>query len=131
MGAKAGFNYKDDTWKKALPRASGGIDLVFDGAPAASYPNYGRALNPGARVVVYGSTGGMQFAVNAPELFLKNVNIIGSNVGNLEEFKTLCAFVEQQRLEPVIDRSFPLDSAPEALRYLQDGHKLGKVVIAI
>jgi zinc-binding alcohol dehydrogenase/oxidoreductase len=131
MGAKAGFNYKDDAWKKALPRASGGIDLVFDGAPAGSYANYGRALNPGARVVVYGSTGGMQFTVNAPELFLKNVNITGSNVGNLEEFKAMCAFVEQQRLEPVIDRSFPLDSAPEALRYLQDGHKLGKVVIAI
>src|SRR5260370_39908672 len=38
MGAKAGFNYKDDAWKKALPKASGGIDLVFDGAPASSYP---------------------------------------------------------------------------------------------
>jgi zinc-binding alcohol dehydrogenase/oxidoreductase len=131
MGAKAGFNYKDEGWKKALPKASGGIDLVFDGAPASSYPNYGRALNPGARVVVYGSTGGMQFAVNAPELFLKNVSIIGTNVGTLEDFKAMCSFVAQHRLEPVIDRRFTLDSAPEALRYLQDGHKLGKVVIAI
>ena len=60
-------------WRKALPKATGGIDLVFDGAPASSYPNYGRALNMGARVVIYGSTGGVQFPVNAPELFLKNI----------------------------------------------------------
>jgi zinc-binding alcohol dehydrogenase/oxidoreductase len=131
MGAKAGFNYKDEGWKKALPKASGGLDLVFDGAPMTSYPNYGRALNMGARVVVYGSTGGLQFSVNAPELFLKNVSIVGTNVGNLEDFASMCSFVAQHRLEPVIDRTFELDSAPAALQYLQDGHRLGKVVITI
>jgi hypothetical protein len=31
----------------------------------------------------------------------------------------------------VIDHIFTFDSAPEALRYLQDGHKFGKVVITI
>jgi D-arabinose 1-dehydrogenase-like Zn-dependent alcohol dehydrogenase len=69
--------------------------------------------------------------VNAPELFLKNVSIVGTNVGNLEDFSSMCNFVAQHRLEPVIDRTFKLDSAPEALQYLQDGHKLGKVVITI
>ena len=49
----------------------------------------------GARVVIYGSTGGMQFPVNAPELFLKNVTIMGTNVGNLEDFKAMLAFVAQ------------------------------------
>ena len=44
LGAKAGFSYKDESWRKALPKATGGIDVVFDGAPASSYPNYGRAL---------------------------------------------------------------------------------------
>ena len=130
MGAKAGFNYKDDAWKKALTKSSGGIDVVFDGAPASSYPNYSRALNPGARVVIYGSTGGAEFAVNSPGLFPKNVSIIGTNVGNLEDFKALCAFVEQQRR--LSSTNFPATGfGPEALRYLQHGHKLGKVVIAI
>jgi zinc-binding alcohol dehydrogenase/oxidoreductase len=131
LGAKAGFNYKDEGWKKALPKTSGGIDLVFDGAPASSYPNYGRSLAMGARVVVYGSTGGLQFTVNGPELFLKNVSVIGTNVGSLEDFKTMLAFMEKHRLQPVIDHQFSLDAAAEALRYLQDEHKFGKVVIAI
>jgi zinc-binding alcohol dehydrogenase/oxidoreductase len=130
LGAKAGFNYKDGGWRKALPKASGGIDLVLDGAPASSYASYGRALNMGARVVIYGSTGGLQFAVNAPELFLKNVTVIGTNVGTLEEFKAMLAFVSEHRLEPVIERSFSLDQAAEALAFLQEKHRLGKIVIA-
>jgi NADPH:quinone reductase-like Zn-dependent oxidoreductase len=131
LGAKAGFNYKDEGWRKALPKTSGGIDVVFDGAPAASYANYGRALNMGARVVVYGSTGGFSFPVNAPELFLKNVNIMGTNVGNLEDFKAMLAFVNDKQLKPVIDRKFTLAEAKAAMQYLKDAHGFGKVVISI
>jgi zinc-binding alcohol dehydrogenase/oxidoreductase len=131
LGAKAGFNYKDENWRKALPKATGGIDVVFDGAPASSYPNYGRALNMGARVVVYGSTGGVQFPVNGPELFLKNITVIGTNVGSIEDFKAMIAFVEQHRLEPVIERSFTLETSAEALAFLQDGHQMGKIVITL
>jgi zinc-binding alcohol dehydrogenase/oxidoreductase len=131
LGAKAGFNYKDEGWRKALPKTSGGIDVVFDGAPGASYANYGRALNMGARVVVYGSTGGFTFPVNAPELFLKNVNIMGTNVGDLEDFTAMLAFVNEKKLQPVIDRTFDLTQAKEAMQYLKDAHGFGKVVIKI
>ena len=131
LGAKAGFSYKDEGWRKALPKATGGIDVVFDGAPASSYPNYGRALNMGARVVIYGSTGGMQFPVNAPELFLKNVAIMGTNVGNLEDFKAMLAFVAHHRIEPVIEHSFALDAAAQALMFLQEKHQIGKIVITM
>jgi len=129
LGAKAGFNYKDEGWRKALPKAAGGIDVVFDGAPASAYANYGRALSMGGRVVVYGSTGGMQFPVNAPEMFLKNISIIGTNIGNLDEFKSMLSFVTEHRLEPLIERSFALADAAAALKFLQDEHQLGKIVI--
>jgi len=131
LGATAGFNYKTEGWGKALAKASGGIDAVFDGAPASSYPSYGRALTMGARVVVYGSTAGMQFNVNAPELFLKNIRIIGTNVGNLEEFQATISFVEKHKIAPVIDRRFTLDTAKAALSYLEAGHSFGKVVVTI
>jgi NADPH:quinone reductase-like Zn-dependent oxidoreductase len=131
LGAKAGFNYKDEGWRKALPKISGGIDVVFDGAPGTSYVNYGRALNMGARVVVYGSTGGFTFPVNAPELFLKNVNIMGTNVGDLEDFTAMLAFVNEKKLQPVIERKFTLAESKEAMQYLQHAHGFGKVVITI
>ena len=129
LGAEAGINYKDERWGKALQAQSGGIDLVFDGAPGGSYGQYGRSLAMGARVVVYGSTGGMTFPVNAPELFLKNVTIRGSNVGNPDEFAAMIAFVAEHRVTPVVDRVFPFVEAPAALAYLQDDHGFGKVVV--
>lgn len=130
IGASGGINYKSEKWSKPLGAMSGGIDLVFDGAPAGGYANYGRVLNMGARVVVYGSTGGMSFPLNAPELFLKNVTLKGTNVGNLQEFKDMVAFVAEHRIVPVIDRIFPIDAAKDALSYLK-GHEFGKVVITI
>lgn len=131
LGAKGGFNYRDEDWKKALGKTSGGIDVVFDGAPGSGYAAYGRSLKMGARVVVYGSTGGMTFPVNAPELFLKNVRIVGTNVGNRDELIAALAFAESHGIQPVIDRRFPLDEASDALAYLENGHGFGKVVIDI
>ena len=131
LGATAGFNYRDEDWRKALTKASGGIDLVLDGAPAASYGSYGRSLSMGARVVIYGSTSGMTFTVNAPELFLKNIQIMGTNVGNPGEFAAMMAFITERRIEPVIDRCFTIEEAKEALAYLENGHAFGKVVITI
>jgi len=131
LGARAGFNYHDENWRKALAKQSGGIDVVFDGAPAASYPQYARALAMGARVVLYGSTGGMDFTVNAPELFLKNLRLIGTNVGNPAEFAAMVAFVAQRGLTPAIDRRFPLSAAAEALAHLERGHGFGKIIIDV
>ena len=42
---------------------------------------------------------------------------------------TLGAYLEAGRIKPVIDRSFTLDEVPEAIRYLEQGHARGKVVI--
>lgn len=131
LGAKGGINYREPRWGKPLAQMSGGIDVVFDGAPSGGYPNYGRALNMGARVAVYGSTGGANFDVGAPELFLKNVQIVGTNVGNPAEFAAMLRFVEQHGIRPVIDRTFPFAQAKEALEYLQSNHSFGKVVIEI
>lgn len=131
LGARAGFNYRDDQWRKALARQSGGIDVVFDGAPAASYAQYGRALAMGARVVLYGSTGGTDFSVNAPELFLKNLRLIGTNVGNPAEFAAMVACVAERGLTPAIDRHFSLAAAAEALAHLEQGHGFGKIIIDI
>lgn len=130
LGARGGVNYKVEKWGKALADLTGGIDVVIDGAPAG-YASYGRVLNYGARVVMYGSTGGFEFKGNAPELFLKNVRIIGTNVGNLAEFHEMVGFAAQRGIRPVIDKCFPLSAAKDALLALEKDHHLGKIVVTI
>jgi zinc-binding alcohol dehydrogenase/oxidoreductase len=129
LGAKAGFNYKEEGWRKALGQASGGVDIVIDGAPAGAYAGYARSLRMGARVVIYGSTGGAQFQVTAPDVFLRHASILGTAMGDLEDFRAMLGFVAEKRLRPAIDRSFRLAEAPAALLYLEQGHQFGKVTI--
>jgi NADPH:quinone reductase-like Zn-dependent oxidoreductase len=130
LGAKAGFNYKDDGWRKALFQASGGLDIVLDGAPASAFAGYSRSLRMGARVIIYGSTGGAQFQVTGPDLFLRHAYIVGTAMGDPEDFRAMLAFSAEKQLRPVIDRSFRLAQAAEALLYLEQGHQFGKVTIA-
>ena len=127
LGARGGFNYRDSNWRKAV--AAVRLDVVVDGAPAAGYPNYSRALRRGARVVFYGSTAGVDVNINVPELFIKNITITGTNVGNLEEFRAVLDFIGRHAIRPEIDRSFKLDDAVSALKYLETSHGLGKVVV--
>jgi NADPH:quinone reductase-like Zn-dependent oxidoreductase len=52
----------------------------------------------------------------------------GPNEGDLATLKEL---VESGRITPVIDRTYSLSETPDALRYLEEGHARGKVVITV
>lgn len=39
--------------------------------------------------------------------------------------------IEAGKVAPVIDRTYPLSQAPEAIRYLAQGHPRGKVVVIV
>ena len=48
-----------------------------------------------------------------------------------EELLAVTELIEAGKLTPVVDRTYPLAEAAEALRYLEAGHARGKVVIAV
>jgi NADPH:quinone reductase-like Zn-dependent oxidoreductase len=50
---------------------------------------------------------------------------------NKEDLRFLGQLIEAGKLTPVIDRTYPLSETPEAIRYLEDGHARGKVVITV
>jgi NADPH:quinone reductase-like Zn-dependent oxidoreductase len=50
---------------------------------------------------------------------------------NREDLQLLKQFIEDGTLTPVIDRTYPLAQVPEAIRYLEEGHARGKVVISV
>ena len=129
-GAKAGFNYDSATWRKELMEKSGGVDVVFDGAPASGFGEYMRALKLGGRIIVYGSTGAPQFSVTAPELFLKHATICGTAMGDLVDFADMLDFVSARGVKPIIDKAFALEDARDAMMYLDQGRQFGKIVIS-
>lgn len=48
-----------------------------------------------------------------------------------EDLLALKALIEAKTVTPVIDRCYPLSQVPEAIRYLEEGHARGKVVITL
>jgi NADPH:quinone reductase-like Zn-dependent oxidoreductase len=50
---------------------------------------------------------------------------------NKEDLRFLKQLIEAGTLTPVIDRTYPLSEVPEAIRYLEEGHARGKVVITV
>ncbi len=131
MGAKGGLNFNEPEWRKQVMKLTGGVDVVLDGAPSPSFSNYVRSINPGARIVIYGSTAGNEVKFNATDIFLKSASIVGSQVGDPQDFKDMLAFVNTHHIKPVIEQVFPLAEAREALLHLQNSHKFGKVVVKI
>lgn len=131
LGAVGGVVYTQDRWGKVLGKLAGGIDVVVDGAPANSLAQYVRCLNMGARVVLYGSTGGVDAQFSAPELFLRHATVLGTAMGSPADFREMVAFVDKHGVRPVIDQRFPLDQARAALLALESNHGMGKIVVSI
>ena len=50
---------------------------------------------------------------------------------NAEDLGTLRELVQSGKLAPAIERTFSLSEVPAAIRYVEEGHVRGKVVIAV
>ena len=50
---------------------------------------------------------------------------------NQEDLVLLKDLLETGKVVPIIDRRYPLTGVAEALRYLEEGHAQGKIVITV
>jgi NADPH:quinone reductase-like Zn-dependent oxidoreductase len=50
---------------------------------------------------------------------------------NQKDLLVIQELLEAGSVVPVIDRTYPLPEVPEAIRYLEEGHARGKVVITV
>jgi NADPH:quinone reductase-like Zn-dependent oxidoreductase len=53
------------------------------------------------------------------------------SVVRADDLEILRALVEAGKLTPIVDRTFSLAGLPEAIRYLEQGHPRGKVVVKV
>jgi len=111
-------------------------DLIFDAVGNRSAADYKRALNPNGICVVAGFTTMSHILFQV--LFLgawvsmtgsKKIGAMGTVIPNKEDLVFIKELLETGKVVPVIDRRYPLSETAEAIRYLEEGHAQGKVVI--
>jgi len=61
----------------------------------------------------------------------KKMGSMGGAKPNQEDLVYMKKLLEAGKVEPVIDRRYPLSETAEALRYLGEGHAKGKVIITV
>ena len=131
LGAKGGFNYKKEAWSKDAQAATGGFDVVIDGAVGAGFSEVVKACAAGARLCFYGGTAGALTGVSPQIIFYKQLTIMGSTMGSPEEFNLMVAFVNQHHIVPIVDSIYPLEDGNLALQHMDSGQQFGKIVLSI
>jgi NADPH:quinone reductase-like Zn-dependent oxidoreductase len=133
LGADDGVNYSSEDVGKAIraKTAKRGVDLVADSAGGAALDGAVRAHRKGGRIVNAGATAGPKAEIDVRRVFWNQLTIVGSTMGSDSDVSDMLRMVGGMKLRPLVDRTYPLDDAVEALRYLESGEQFGKVVIEI
>jgi len=119
-------------------RAGQQYDLILDIAGSRSLRSCRRVLTANGTLVVVGGPGGRWVSPADRWVKAKVISRFGSQrmlpfLAQItkEDLLVLKELVEEGKLRPVIDRTYPLSEVPEAVRYVEAGHARGKVVITI
>lgn len=108
------------------------VDAVMETVGAATWSHSVNSLNPGGAIVIAGATSGDAPAkAELTKIFFKQLRVIGSTMGTRSELERLAGFVEERRIEPVIDSVRPLAAAREGFARMVDGDVFGKVVFTM
>ncbi len=129
MGAKAGANYKEEGWHKAMVKHYGEMDVIIDSAGGNGFPALVDLLAPGGRIAFYGGGQGNINNLNPQKLFWKQASILGSTMASDGEFTAMVDFVEKHGIVPVVDSVHALEDGKAAFERMADGAQFGKIVV--
>lgn len=136
LGADRVIDYTREDFTRGMQR----FDLILDVAASRSLAACARVLAPDGTLVVIGAAGsGRSFAPIAMRMLgAKLRSRFGHHRMSMfmatsarEDLITLSTLIGSGAVTPVIDRAFTLRDTPAAMRYLEQGHARGKVVITM
>jgi zinc-binding alcohol dehydrogenase/oxidoreductase len=130
MGAVAAVSYKEKGWEKQLAEKAGRPPaLIIDSAGGPDFAALVNGVAAGGRIVSYGATRGPVEKLEMTRVFFKQIDVLGSTMGNDEEFRAMLRLAARERVRPVVDHVFALSQAAEADRRLAQSEQMGKIVL--
>jgi NADPH:quinone reductase-like Zn-dependent oxidoreductase len=133
LGAAAGSNYKQNPdWDKWVRKETGGsgVDIVIEVGGSGTLERSSKAVKSGGFIALIGVLAGVG-SFNPINILMKAIDLRGTFVGSRAMMKSMNAFIAEHRIEPVIDRTFPLADTFAAVKHLESGSHFGKIVVAV
>lgn len=137
FGADHGINYATGTildgvkaiYGKPRVTGGGGVDLAVNFTGGDTMKETQRCVTLGGRIVSCGATAGYDVGIDMRYLWSFEHHMIGSDGWAQSDLVALLDLIAAGKLDPIIDRVFPLEETAEAERLLEDREVVGKVLI--
>jgi len=133
IGADLVLNYRDDPkWSSAIHKLTNkiGVDVVVDNVGAATMKDSLRAVRKGGRIACVGNTSGPLVEIDLRYIFEKQISLIGSSMGNYNDYRTVMRLIFEGKLRPIISEVLPFEKAATAMSTLERGDQFGKMVLS-
>jgi NADPH:quinone reductase-like Zn-dependent oxidoreductase len=134
LGAHDGINYKrEPLWsERVLQLTNGhGADLIVDVGGKDTLDQSVKSLADAGSLSIVGGLSGYDGNVSAWGLLKRSARAQGVFVGSRADYLRMNELIAKKKLHPVIDRVLPLEQFDEALKALQSGSFVGKIVLTL
>jgi NADPH:quinone reductase-like Zn-dependent oxidoreductase len=123
---------KEADWSKSvfIVTEKRGVDVVVDNV-GTTFTQSLRTLRKGGRLLTVGNSGAPRFEIDNRYMFAKHLSIIGSTMGTLDDFKQVMDLIVAGKLQPVLDKTYPLQDAALAQERLWNQENIGKITLEI
>jgi NADPH:quinone reductase-like Zn-dependent oxidoreductase len=122
-----------DRFREDFTRSGKTHDVIFDAVGKLSFRRCRRWLNPGGIYI----TADLGFMYHVPLLMLVT-RFVGNKRARLgvgryrkEDLLLVKKLLDEGKYRPIIDRTYAMDDAVEAARYVETGQKTGNVVLRV
>ena len=132
LGADEGVNYRTTPdWERRVFELTDklGADQVIELGGAGTLQKSLDAVRYGGRISLIGVLTGFEGMVNPWPVIAKSVALQGIYVGSRLQFEQMNRAIQQNEIEPVIDRTFAFAEAQHAFEHMAAGAHFGKIVI--
>src|SRR5213082_1584034 len=137
LGADHVIDYTKEDFAKGAER----YDVILDNVPNHSLSECRRILNPNGKYVMIGGGGPNDSRWIGPFGRVIKTMVVSPFVSqkmgmmmadaNGKDLAVLADMMQSGKLKPVIDKTYKLSEVPAAIRYLEEGHARGKVIITV
>ena len=131
LGADETLNHGRVDVAKEIRARTGkrGVDVVIDNVGESTWAASLGALGKRGRLVTCGGTSGPRLETDVRRLFWNQWTIMGSTMGNDEEFDAIVGEFRGGHLVPTVDSVFDLADGRAAFERLASARQFGKVVL--